>query len=166
MVDLVTGHLTVRPARFDRLEVYGRLALRGALAWIVMAAIILLFFVYAAPIAISVGTLVFSLCAAGYVFFSTSAPVMRAASAIRTAALDDVRTHIEREAQSMLHQAGQAPPASGRLAELIAYEAWLEKRPVWPISAPVTRRLALYGFIPVLAWFGAAAAELALERLA
>jgi len=166
MAALVTGHLQVTPARFDQLDVYGRLALRSALAWLIMAAIILLFFVYAAPVAISVGTLVFSLLAAAYAFTSTIAPVVRAATAIREDALAGVRGEIEAEAARVVEHDRADTPAQGRLADLIAYEAWLEKRPVWPISAPVTRRLALYGFIPVMAWFGAAAAELALERMA
>lgn len=178
MADLVTDHLKVTPAQFDRLEIYGRLALRSALAWLVMAAIILLFFAYAAPVAISVGTLVFSLLAAVYAFASTVAPVVRSATQIRDAALEKVRTQIEAEAASVLttrsaevssEVSGQAldqSPAQGRLSELSAYESRLETRPVLPISAPITRRLALYGFIPVIAWFGAAAAEQVLERLA
>ena len=102
MAELVAGHLAVTPASFDRLEVYGRLALRSALAWLVMAAIILLFFVNAAPVFISVGTLVFSLFAAAYAFASTIAPVVRAASEIRARALAEVRQEIEAAAAGLL----------------------------------------------------------------
>lgn len=166
MTMLVSGHLNVTPASFERLEVYGQLALRGALAWIVMAAIILLFFVYAAPVFISVGTLALSLLAGVYAFSSTIAPVVRASSEMRAGALHTVRDAIEAEAAHALSQPQEAQRHSGRLADLIAYESWLASRPVWPISAPITRRLALYGLIPVLAWFGAAAAELVLGRMA
>lgn len=166
MAMLVSGHLDITPAGFDRLEVYGQLALRSALAWIVMAAIILLFFVYAAPVFISVGTLVLSLLAGAYAFSSTIAPVVRATSALRAEALQNVRTAIEAEASSTLDATPNVAVPSGRLADLVAYETWLASRPVWPISAPITRRLALYGLIPVLAWFGAAAAELVLGRIA
>ena len=71
------------------------------------------------------------------------------------------RERIQARASAMM---GERSDEASPVSELIAYEAWLEKLPVWPISAPVTRRLALYGFIPVLAWFGSAAAELVLNR--
>lgn len=163
MAGLVREHLIVDLARLDRLEVYGRLALRSALSWLVIAAIILLFFVYAAPVAVSIGSLVLALVAGAYAFTSTVGPVVQVASRERDAKLAAVRTSIA-EAGENLAAERDGPPAA--LSELTAYEAWLERRPVWPISAPITRRLALYGFIPVLAWFGAAAAELLLDRLA
>ena len=162
MTGLVTDHLTVGPARFDSLEVYGQLALRSALTWLVMAGIVMLFFVNLAPVIVTIGALALTLLASLYAFTSTITPVVRAAAAIRDRALIQVRAELEAEAQSTL--AGTGTP--GRLADLAAYEAWLDKRPVWPVSAPVTRRLAVYGLIPALAWFGAAAAELIVDALA
>jgi len=162
MARLVRGHLQVDLAQLNRLEVYGRLGLRGALSWLVMAAIILLFFVFAAPVAVSIGALVLALIAGGYAFASTIGPVVQVAGAARDAKLAEVRATIAAAGELTLK--GEVPPAP--LSELTAYESWLEKRPVWPISAPVSRRLALYGLIPVLAWFGAAAAELLLGRIA
>jgi hypothetical protein len=156
MVALVTGHISVTPARFEELQVYGRLALRSALVWLVMAAIIGLFFVFSSPFSVSIGALALSLLASAYAFTSTIRPIVRITSLRRRDALDAVRAEIESEAQSALTASG----APGRLSDLTAYEAWLEKRPVWPVSAPVTRRLAVYGLIPILAWFGAAAAQL------
>ncbi len=162
MAVLVTDHLAVSPARFDRLEVYGQLALRSALTWLVMAGIVMLFFVNLAPIIVSVGALVLTLLASIYAFASTITPVVRAAAAIRDRALSQTRAELETEARSALGATG----TPGRLADLAAYEAWLDKRPVWPVSAPVTRRLAVYGLIPALAWFGAATAELVVNALA
>ncbi len=159
---LVRAHLMVDLAQLNALEIYGRLALRGALSWLVMAAIILLFFVFAAPVAVSIASLVLALLAGGYAFASTIGPVVQMASAARDAKLAEVREKIAAAGELTLR--GEAPSAP--LSELAAYETWLEKRPVWPISAPVSRRLALYGLIPVLAWFGAAAAELLLDRIA
>jgi hypothetical protein len=156
MVALVTDHISVTPARFEALQVYGRLALRSALVWLIMAAIIGLFFVFSSPFAVSIGALALSLLASAYAFASTIRPVVQITSQKRREALDEVRAQIEAEAQSALTTSG----APGRLSDLTAYEAWLEKRPGWPVSAPVTRRLAVYGLIPILAWFGAAAAQL------
>lgn len=160
---LVRDHLTVDLAHMERLQVFGRLALRGALSWLVMTAIILLFFIYTAPVPVSVGAVSLSILAGGYAFASPIKPVMRRAAEVKDAALEEVRAQIAQEGGLALKDAQES---KGPVSELIAYEAWLEKRPVWPISAPITRRLALYGFIPVLAWFGAAAAELVLDRLA
>ena len=163
MAVLVREHLMVDLARLDRFEVYGRLALRSALSWLIMAAIILLFFVFSAPVAVSIGALMLSLLAGAYAFASTVGPVVQIVSRERDAKLAQVRAKIAAAGEDLAD--GHNPPTT-LLSELTAYEAWLEKRPVWPISAPVSRRLALYGFIPVLAWFGAAAADLLLGRLA
>ena len=160
MRQLVETHLQVDLAHLERNQIFGRLALRGALAWLVMTAVILLLFVDSTPAPISATALVLALIASGYAFASTIGPVVRKCALARDAALQAVREQIMTSGAAALKGAPTATPVS----ELIAYESWLEKLPVWPISAPVTRRLALYGFIPVLAWFGSAAAELVLNR--
>ena len=165
---IVHDHLEVDLARLDRLRVYGRLALRGAAVWLVMAAIIGLSFVDAAPAFITFGTFALALAAAVYDFTSTLQPVVRKTVAAKDAALGAVRAEITAIAARLIDTQsadGELSELDARMSALTAYEAWLERRPVWPISAPVTRRLALYGFIPVLAWFGAAAAELILAGL-
>ncbi|MCP2679620.1 hypothetical protein NHF45_08770 [Maricaulaceae bacterium NA33B04] len=158
---LIDRHLQVNLAGLDQNFVFGRLALRGALSWMVMTGIILLFFVESAPVPVSVGAVGLALLAAGYVFASSVGPVVRKCTIVRDEAVTEVRETIALAGQKALR--GEAPPVA--LSELTAYETWLEKQPVWPISAPITRRLALYGLIPILAWFGAAAAELVLEGL-
>ena len=160
MRELVDNHLQVDLAHLERNQIFGRLALRGALAWLVMTAVILLLFVDATPAPISATALVLALLAAGYAFASTIGPVVRKCADVRDGALQAVREQITRNGTAAVNGETSATPVS----ELVAYESWLEKLPVWPISAPVTRRLALYGLIPVLAWFGSAAAELVLNR--
>ena len=166
MKALTAGHLQVDLAHLERHFVFGRLALRGALAWLVMTAIILLFFVDAAPVAISVGAVGLAFLAAAYVFASTIGPAVRETAKVRDAALGEVRTRLHAAGGALMRGQGAGEADGPSISELAAYEAWLEKRPIWPISAPITRRLALYGLIPVLAWFGAAAAEMLLNRLA
>ena len=160
MRTLVEDHLQIDLAHLERNQIFGRLALRGALAWLVMTAVILLFFVDSTPVFISATALVFALISAGYAFASTIGPVVRKCAGVRDGALQAVREQITRNGTAAVNGEASATPVS----ELVAYESWLEKLPVWPISAPVTRRLALYGLIPVLAWFGSAAAELVLNR--
>jgi hypothetical protein len=91
MVALVTDHISVTPARFEALQVYGRLALRSALVWLIMAAIIGLFFVFSSPFAVSIGALALSLLASAYAFASTIRPVVQITSQKRREALDEVR---------------------------------------------------------------------------
>ncbi|WP_421856072.1 hypothetical protein [Oceanicaulis sp.] len=162
MKRLVESHLQVDLAHLERNQVFGRLALRGALAWLVMTAVILLFFVESTPALISATALGFALLAAGYAFASTIGPVVAKTAGVRDAALGRVRERIQAHARTLMSETSDEALA---VSELIAYETWLEKLQIWPISAPVTRRLALYGFIPVLAWFGSAAAELVLNRV-
>lgn len=158
---LIQQHLNVDLAHLERNQVFGRLGLRRTLSWLVLTAIILLLFVESAPVPVSVTAVVLALVAAGYAFTSTIGPVVRKCTEVRDEALGEVRDRIRSSGEAMLGEAGSGDV---RVSELTAYETWLEKLPVWPISAPVTRRLALYGFIPVLAWFGSAAAELVLNR--
>lgn len=164
VAELVQAHLVFDLARLEDLQVFGRLALSAALTWLVMAAIILLFFVYSAPVPISVGAIILAFVAAAYAFATTVGPVVKRATQLRDETLKTVRTRLQAQGTALLTQA-EPSHAAATVSELSAYEDWVLKRPIWPVSAPITRRLALYGFIPVIAWFGAAAAELVLGRL-
>ncbi|MBL4544696.1 MAG: hypothetical protein JKP95_02270 [Oceanicaulis sp.] len=107
----------------------------GALAWLVMTAVILLFFVESTPALISATALGLALLAAVYAFASTIGPVVRKCSGVRDETLKEVRERIQARASAMM---GERSDEASPVSELIAYEAWLEKLPVWPISAPVT----------------------------
>lgn len=156
---MVADYLVVDFADLDRLHVYGRVGLRSGLIWLIMAGLVLAFLAVQASAAASAISFCLAVAAAIWSMLSVTRPVASKVDAVKTEALLDARRRI------VDVQRAETGP-HGRLADLIAYEAWLEKRPTWPVSAPVTRRFALYGLIPVLAWFGAAAAELVLEALA
>jgi hypothetical protein len=156
---LVESHLIVDFADLDRLHVYGRVGLRSALIWMVMAALVLAFLAVQASAVASAISFALSVAAALWAMLSVTRPVAAKVEAEKSAALLQARREI-------MSASRDSSAETGRIADLVAYEAWLEKRPAWPVSAPVTRRLALYGLIPVLAWFGAAAAELVVEALA
>lgn len=155
---LVAEHLVVDFADLDRLHVYGRVGLRTALIWLMMAGLVLAFLAVEASVAASAAAFALSVAAAVWSMLTVTRPVASRVDSEKGRALLSVR-------RDLVDAAAMRESSPGRLADLTAYEAWLEKRPVWPVSAPVTRRLALYGLIPVLAWFGAAGAELVVDSL-
>lgn len=152
IASLVNEHVEIDFADLDRLQVYGRIGLRTALIWLVMAGLILAFLAVQSALIASGLAFTLALAAALWSMLSVTRPVAKKVDAAKTAALLETR-------RRLVEASDEARIGSGAAADLAAYEAWLSSRPVWPVSAPVTRRLALYGLIPVLAWFGAAAAE-------
>ena len=77
----------------------------------------------------------------------------------KEAELDRVRAAIRGDRSSLVDSriAGQADAIS--LADLIAYEARIEKVREWPFDAPTMLRFALYLAIPLGSWFGGALVE-------
>lgn len=156
---MVAENLIVDFADLEQLHVYGRVGLRSGLIWLIMAGLVLAFLAVQASVSASAISFCLAVAAALWSMLTLTRPVAAQVDAAKTQALLEIRRSIV-----AAHDDPGTP--QGRLADLVAYESWLEKRPVWPVSAPVTRRFALYGLIPVLAWFGAAAAELVLDALA
>ena len=161
--DLIEHHLSVDLARLETLEVYGRIGVRSALAWCLIGAILLLFLVRpggSGPVMLAIGAVSAgaALVAAANAFAGAVRPVHVRMSAIKQDALT--------KARHRLAEAGERGAPGADLAGLAAYERWVSERPEWPITAPVSRRLLTVGLIPVIAWFGAAGAELVVRRLA
>lgn len=146
-------HDTLRP---ERSFVFGRLALRGALTWFLMAAIIMLFFVHGVG---SIGAVLTAVVAIGGALSSLIGPLTAVRGEIRKAKETELdRLHAAmREARSgaLNGDAG----AAQRLGGLAAYEQAVRASPDWPVSAPVTTRFFLYILIPIVPWFGSAMAE-------
>lgn len=160
---LIEDRLSIDLARLEALEVYGRIGVRSALGWGLIGAILLLFLIRpggsgAVMLAIGAVSAAAALAAAANAFAGTVRPVHARMSAIKQAALT--------RARQRLVEAGERAAAGGELAGLAAYERWVAERPEWPVSAPVSRRLFTVGLIPVIAWFGAAGAELVVRSLA
>ena len=160
---VIRDHLHVDLLNLERLQVFGRIGLRGALSWMIMAAIMLLFVLDPSAEAGSeinaIATLI-ALPLAGVggtvIFISAVSPVRKAVQSAKTAEIEAIRVRISEERGRILDPQAET---RGKLAELLAYQDWVEKRPEWPISAPVTTRFALYVLIPAIPWFGAALAD-------
>ncbi|MBO6795735.1 hypothetical protein [Maricaulis sp.] len=144
---LVRDHLQVDLYHLDRLHVLGRIGLRAALSWLLMAAVLLLF--VAAPSQMTVGLISIGISIAGgmWVFWSAVKPAHEQIREAKSAELE--RIH---ERMALLRDAALAGDveAASALAGLTDYEQWIEQRPEWPLSPSVTQRFALYILIPVL----------------
>tara|TARA_R110002072_G_scaffold66640_5_gene164117 strand:+ start:215 stop:1276 length:1062 start_codon:yes stop_codon:yes gene_type:complete len=140
----------------DRLHVYGRLALRNALSWLIFAAIGMAFLASGASWAGAIPIMGGAILLAGFSFLNAMRAVHDRIRDEKAHALDQVRIHLSELRDEAF--AGDRT-AMTALAGLTAYEARLEKLREWPVSAPVTTRFALYILIPAAAWIGAALAE-------
>jgi hypothetical protein len=57
------------------------------------------------------------------------------------------------------------PGATGRMADLVAYETRVEAVAEWPFDAGAIRRLAFYLLIPLISWLGGALVERLIDSL-
>jgi len=129
------------PLRPERSFVFGRLALRGALTWFLIAAVIMLFFVRGAG---SVGAAATIGVAIAGALSSLIAPLTSVRRRIRIA--KEAELARLRDAMAEARETALAGDAGGaqRLGGLAAYEQSVRTSPDWPLSAPVTTRFLLY----------------------
>ncbi|MEO0982944.1 MAG: hypothetical protein AAFX03_09865 [Pseudomonadota bacterium] len=145
------------PLAPERAAVFGRLAVNGALSWLVFVGIGILFMVAEGAGTLSAVLTVFFAILLGVVAFMNAArPVNKAMKEAKEAALQSARAALKSAAEAAYRGDDHA---AQRLPGLIAMEARLARAPEWPISGDVAGRLALYGLIPIVPWFGAAFAE-------
>lgn len=153
---LVRDHLKVDLFRLDRLHVFGRIGLRAARAWMVMAAILLLFLVNPnrpdqlldpSQLWVTVPTVLASVLGGAFLLTSALHPVHRKIRAAKQAELERIHAEMERARDRAL--SGDAAAASA-LAGCTDYEVWVNALPEWPVSPGLTTRFSLYVLIPVI----------------
>ncbi len=144
---VIAGYLDVDLFHLDRLSVFGRIGLRAARSWMIMAAILLLFMLDPDQLWIALPTILAT--AAGGVFILTSAlnPGHRKICAAKAAELDRIHEEMARVRDRAL--AGE-DAASSALAGLTDYEIWVAQRPEWPLSTGLATRFSLYILLPIL----------------
>lgn len=144
------------PLAPERSFVFGRIALRGALTWFLIAGVIVLFFVRGAGGLGALFTVSISVLGALSALLFPLAAVRRQIRAAKEAELDKLHAAMRDARRGALDgDAGEAQ----RLGGLAAYEQTVRTSPDWPVSAPVTTRFFLYILIPIVPWFGSAMAE-------
>lgn len=157
---LIRDHLAVDLFHIDRLDVFGRIGLRAARSWLIMAGILLLFLINpnqpealfdARQLWMTVPVVAAAVAGGAVVLTSALHPVHVRIRQAKQAELD----RIHREMAQMRGRAldGDAEAASA-LAGLTDYEIWVNNRPEWPVSAGVTTRFSLYILIPVIPIIG------------
>jgi hypothetical protein len=168
---LIRDHLAIDLFHLDRLDVFGRIGLRAAGSWMIMAAILLLFLInpnepdqlFAAE-QLWMTVPVVSASVLGGLFLLTSAlhPVHVKIRAAKQAELD--RIHAEMSAMRDKALAGDADAASA-LAGYTDYEVWVNGLREWPVSASITTRFSLYILLPVIPIIGSYVFETLANRL-
>lgn len=153
---LCAAGLAADPLRPEPMHAFGRIALRQASVWFALALAMF------ALLLLGLRGLVFQLIfattvlAGALTFWSLIRPPGRVLAAARQSAIAHVRDRM-----SMLR--GRAFDGDGGAAAsysaLATEEIRLERASDWPVSAPVTRSLLVFGAGPAIAWFGAALAE-------
>lgn len=156
---LIRSHLTVDLFHLDRLRAFGQIGLHGALSWMVMAAILLLFVADTSQVWVAIGAFILSGIGAAMIFTSAVHPVHVLIRDAKHAELDRIHDEMARARDHAL--SGDAE-ASSALAGLTDYEQWVEKQYEWPISPGVTLRFATYILIPIIPIVG----SYVFERLA
>lgn len=153
---LVRDHLEVDLFRLDRLAVFGRIGLRAARSWMVMAAILLLFVINPnhpdrmfdpAQLWVTGPTVLASVLGGLFLLTSALHPVHAKIRAAKQAELDRIHAEMAKMRDKAL--AGNAGAASA-LAGYTDYEVWVNALPEWPVSAGLTTRFSLYVLIPVI----------------
>ncbi|MDM7984947.1 MAG: hypothetical protein QUV02_10880 [Maricaulis sp.] len=144
---IVREHLVVDLYHLDRLHVLGRIGLRAALSWLLMAAVLLLFVVDPTQMLVGIVAVMISIAGGLIVFTSAVRPAHDQIRAAKAAELERIHDRMALLREPAL--AGDVEAASA-LAGLTDYEIWIEQRPEWPLSPTVAQRFALYILIPVL----------------
>ncbi|WP_291843776.1 hypothetical protein [Maricaulis sp.] len=153
---LIRDHIEIDLFHLDRLAVFGRIGLRAARSWMIMAAILLLFLVNpnnpeqivdARQLWVTVPIVSISVLGGLFLLTSSIHPVHKKICAAKAAELNRIHTEMARQRVAAL--AGDAEAASA-LAGLTDYEVWVDARPEWPVSGGVTTRFSLYILLPIL----------------
>ena len=168
---LIRTHLSVDLFHLERLTVFGRIGLKAARSWLVMAAILLLFLINpnnpqqifdASQLWLTIP--IMGLSVVGGLFLLTSAihPVHLKICEAKRAELG--RIHAEMATVRARALAGDAAAASA-LAGLTDYEVWVDNRSEWPVSSGVTTRFSLYILLPLLPILGSYVFEKIADQL-
>ena len=158
----LNAELKIDLLRTDALSVLGRSAARTALIWLVVSAVACLFFVGGDLNWLTVALIVACAGIGLGVFVNIMARIHRLIANAKRAELERVRGQIDRARHAMHDDAG----AAARVQGLLAYEARIQAAPEWPFDQSTATRVAFYLFIPIVPWFGQAAAQFAVEHFA
>ena len=152
-------------ADMQRLDAFGRVALRGALPWFVVGGILLLLLVGQGADSVTIPALAMTLAVGLFVF---ARPMLRAHRVIRAAKrreLLHLRGEIARREKALMAEDDVARDAALMLPALVALESRVDRLREWPLDLQTAGRLVLYAAIPLGSWAGAGLVNIALEQV-
>ena len=164
--DRANDGLRIPAGEIDLLDMHshlveGRVGLRLALVWIVGSTIGSLMF-FDRNVAQAIVPLVLASVAVGV--FALMMPVRRLHNRIRDAKAREL-ARVGAELSAARDDAIGGDGADGRLADLLAYRAYLEDVREWPFDNSTVARFFLYMLIPLGGWLGGALVERLVERV-
>jgi hypothetical protein len=142
----------------DPLAPFSRVALRGAVYWLVGSSIAMLLMIDsdAWEIVLAVNTVTIGVGVVALLLPARG--VHRRIRAVKRAELARVRAALHR-AREALDQPGPEHPEAARIPAWLAWEARVSAVNEWPFDAPTILRFALFLLVPLGSWLGGALVE-------
>lgn len=143
----------------SKLDGFGRIALRGALPWLVTGTIVLLLLLGQKSTELFLPLIGGLILSATIVFAWPMWRVHRLIDRAKKAELTRLRREIV-ETRAQFEMSGQTGDrAAARLAALLALETRVEHAREWPLDMPTIFRFGLYLALPLGSWLGGALVE-------
>lgn len=140
-------------------QVVGQIALRGAVVWLLHAAILFLLFVGQPLNAVLIITFLAIVAIAIMVLFTPLRWVHQLIADTKLRELEQVRDDIRRARMDVSHKGSDGAHAGSRLTGLLAYEARIESVSEWAIDVGTMARFVGLLSLPIISWTGGAFAE-------
>ena len=159
---MLDSALKIDLLRTDNLAVLGRSAARSSLIWFVISAVAFLFFAGGDLNWLTISLIGACVAMGLVIFLSIMSCVHHKITAAKEQELETIRSRIDC-IRNVLHA---EESSAARMHGLLVYEKRIQDAPEWPFDQPTLVRLAAYVLIPIIPWFGQAAAGYAIEHLA
>ena len=158
---VLLGHVLV--TELTGVAAFARGGLRSAFAWVLASSLVSLFWLGPAAGNANTGIVFGSLAFVTVGFFFTIYGVHQSIREAKRAALDGLTEDIRRAGSAL--ESGAPRDDAPALADLVAYQGFLERVPEWPLSAPSLVRGALIAALGVGSWLGGALVERLIDYL-
>lgn len=149
----------------QKLDGLGRIALRGALPWLVTGTIVLLLLLGQRSTELFVPLVIGLASSATIIFALPMLRVHRLIDAAKRAELVRLRREVGEAREIFEKRGGDADRAAIRLAALIAIETRVERAREWPLDLPTITRFVIYLALPLGSWLGGAIVERIVDLL-
>ena len=147
----------------SKLDGFGRIALRGALPWLVTGTIVLLLLLRQRESELFLPLVIGLIASASVVFAWPMWSVHRLIDTAKKRELARLRREIAAARAAFEGWGPESDRAAMRLAALLALETRIEHAREWPLDLPTVLRFAVYLALPLGSWLGGAIVEHVLD---